>query len=140
MPKTIQKNKFQVWVGGKEETIMYSGIYKGKIMNVHSIFKVSLLASVINLTEPRVIWRDLKFEMDLSCIESYLSREIVRTSVSNVPPWGFAQVLALNFFFNFLQIWTFTQKYTPNKYFTPHDVWDMVFIRATEKKNRTQKV
>lgn len=73
-------------------------------------------------------------------MESYLSREIVRTLVSNVPPWVFAQDLALSFCFNFLQIRSFTQEYKPIKHFTPHDVWDMVFIRAREKKSRTQEI
>lgn len=51
MPKTMQEKKFQVWVGVKDETSTYSGMYNEKIINMHSISKLSLLASAINLID-----------------------------------------------------------------------------------------
>lgn len=46
----MQKDKFQVWMEDKDETIIHSGICKEKIMNMISVSKMFLLASITNLT------------------------------------------------------------------------------------------
>lgn len=123
----MQKNKFQVWMADKHETIIHSSIYKETIMNVPNIFKISLLSSAVNSTQPRVVWKSLEYAMDLSCMQSYPGSE----AESDVPPWLLLWVLASSSCSNFIQEWTVPWKYKLNKHFTSQVVWIMVFI--TEK-------